>query len=560
MCGKVEAASAGQQISLLPGFAAVNCCSASRARSGYPWRVRRASASMTASSVIVMTAFVASKIVGLLRDRAIAHQFGASEATDAYYAAFKIPDLLFTLIAGGALVSAFLPVFADALARDDDDAAWRIASGVTNLVFLTTAVLAGLAFVFALPLIERVAPGFDAANQAIASSLMRWILISTLIFAISGIQMGILNAFRHFLLPAIAPVMYNAGILGGAVFLAPQYGVHGLAYGVIIGALLHLFVKVPGLIRYGFRYAPVLGLRDPGVRHVLVLMWPRVVGLGVVQIALLVTLRLASQLEAGSISAFQFSWVIAQMPQTILGTAVGVVAFPTLAHLAALNRRDELREVAVQGLRAMIALSLPAAVGLYVLAGPAIDLLLRSGEFSAAAADLTVGPLRMFALGLVGHVTLELLARIYYAQKDTLTPLYIAAAAMGLNVALAFVLVGPLRVAGLALANSIAVTVEVVLCLIILHKRGGIGGRSLADAVARSAAASAIMALVVLSTLHFLPDGLAVGPLRGPLLEGLASTAVGGAAGAVAYFCAAWAFGLTEVTNLPRRFLARRAV
>ncbi len=504
---------------------------------------------MARSSLIVMSAFVVSKAVGLLRERAIAHRFGASADYDAYVAAFNVPDLLFTLIAGGALMSAFLPVFSTARARGEEDEAWTIASAVTNLVFLVTLVTAGLAAAGAPWLVSDVlAPGFGAEQQALAVDLMRIVLISTLVFAVSGIQMGILNAFQHFLLPALAPIFYNIGILIGAIWLAPRFGIRGLAYGVVLGALLHLAVKIPGLIRYGFCYRPVLGLRLSGVREVLALMWPRVLTLATVKAVFVVNTHLASQLPHGRLSALNYAWVVSQMPQTVFGTAIAIVVFPTLAELAALDRRAELRATTLGTLRVLIALSVPAAISLWMLAGPVIDVLLRTGAFDAEASQATRFALRMFALGLVGHVTLEVIARTYYAQKDTVTPLRVGAVAMTLNILLAFWLVGPLAQGGLALANAIAVTFEVVLLLWLLSSRlGGIEIRELAAPMWRAGVAGLVMIVAMRTALAFAGSHLALPQEGNPLTEGLVFTAVGGSLGFAAYLAVASALGLVEI-------------
>lgn len=500
---------------------------------------------MARSSLVVMVAFVAAKAVGLLRERAIAHAFGASAEYDAYIAAFKIPDLLFTLIAGGALVSAFLPVFADNIARGRREHGWLVASGITNLAFLVTLVLGALAAVTAPWLVAHViAPGFDAGQQALTVSLMRVILVATLVFSVSGVQMGILNAFQHFLLPAVAPIVYNLGILAGALWLAPRFGIMGLAYGVVIGAVLHLLVKVPGLVRYGFTYIPVLGLRDPDVRRVLQLMWPRVLSLGTVQATLLVNTRLASALAAGSLSALNYAWVLAQIPQTILGTAVATVAFPTLAEEAALDRSEDFRRTGLGALRLLLAFSLPASVALWTLGGPVIAVLLQTGRFGGEAAAETLLALRMFSLGLTGHVLFEIAARLFYARKDTLTPLYVATAAMALNIALALALVGPYGHAGLALANSVAVTVEVVLAIRLFSRRyGDLGERALVGSLLRGLAAALLMAAAIELSLRGLPD--VAGP--SPLVAGFVRAAVGGSIGLAVYVIAAEALGLHEV-------------
>jgi len=485
------------------------------------------------STLLVMGLFVASKLVGLLRDRAIASRFGVSDDYDAYVAAFRVPDLLFTLLAGGALISAFLPVFAARLAEDDRAGAWRVASGMTNLVLAATGASALAAAVWAHPLAEWVAPGFTPEQVALTASLMRWLLISTIVFAVSGLQMGMLNAFQHFLSPALAPIVYNAGLLLGALVFAPALGIHGLALGAIIGALGHLTIKVPSLVARGARWSPILGLYDPDVRRVLWLMWPRVIALGTVQAVFIVNTRLASGIESGALSSLNYAWLISQMPQTILGTAVGTVVFPTLAALAARRDAGALRATATRSLGALALVSIPAAALLAALAGPVVGLLLQTGRFDAAAAAATATALRWFALGLAAHVAFEVVARLYYAQQDTLTPLGLAAAAMGLNVALAYALVRPMGVGGLALANSLAVTAEVALGLWLLrHRLGAVDGRSLAATSVRALVAGAAAALVGGAVAAWpVPLGADGGPLSGPFAASALRVALGGTLG-----------------------------
>lgn len=512
---------------------------------------------MARSSLLVMGAFVLAKLVGLLRDRAIAHQFGATGELDAYVAAFVLPDLLFTVIAGGALISAFLPVFSAGLARDEEEA-WRLASGVTHTIFLITLVLSVAAAVLAPQLVRWLTPAFGPEQQELTVQLMRVVLASTVIFSISGLQMGMLNAFQHFLTPALAPVLYNLGILVGALALAPRFGILGLAYGVVLGALGHLLIKIPALRSHGYRWFPILGLHRPDVRRVFWLLWPRMLSLGTVQAVNIVNANLASALAAGSLSALRYGWNISQMPQTLLGTAIGTVAFPTLADQAARGNREALRATGVQALRVMIVLTVPATVALWVLAEPLIRMLLQTGRFDQAAADATLLALRMFALGLLGHVTLEIVARMFYAQQDTLTPLGFNVVAMVLNIFLAVLLVGRLAQGGLALANSVAVSVEVLLALVLLRRRlGGIGGHQLLDAALRSAAACAAMAIAMVAVLSALPSDLRLGAVGGPFLDGLLQAGIGGLVGGAVYVAAAWSLGIAEVRTITAQLGAR---
>lgn len=533
---------------------------------------RAAGRRIARASALIGVLFLAAKVVGLLRERAISHAFGLSAEYEAYVAAFRVPDLLFTLFAGGALVSAFLPVFSQALTDEDRDGAWRLASGVTNLVAVATALAAAGAFALAVPLTRWITPDVPLAQQLLTAHLMRIILASTLVFAVSGLQFGILNAFQHFLTPALATVAYNLGIIAGAVWLAPHFAVpiEGLAWGVVVGALGHLLIKVPALVQRGFRWHATFGLHDPRVRRVLSLLWPRMLSLGAVQAVFIANTRLASGAGVGALASLNYAWVISQMPQSILGTAVGTAAFPTLAELAARGRRAELRRTAADALAAMTILAVPAAVGLATLAGPAVQVLLQTGRFDADAAALTAAALRMFALGLVGHVTLEVAARLFYAQQDTRTPLYIAVGTMVANIALAalFTALATARgwglaatVGGIALANSIAVSGEVAVALWLVRRRlDGIEGRRLGSILGRTMAAGAGMAAVILTVARALPAGLALGPLDGPLGDGLLRLAIAGTAGGAVYVGLALAFGVvprSAVAGVLRRVFRR---
>ena len=488
--------------------------------------------------------------MGLARNMIIARQFGIGADLDAYYAAFKLPDLLFAIVAGGALATAFIPVFADFLAAGDRPGAWRLSAAITNLVVLVVSALAGLAWLAAPWLVSTViAPGFDAAGQAETVQVMRIVLISTVIFGISAVQGSALNGLKHFLLPALAPVVYPLGIVAGAIFLAPRMGVAGLAVGAVIGSLLHLLIKVPGLVYYGFRWWPVLDLGTLPVRRVLLLMGPRVVDLFVFQFTLIATTNLASRLGPGGVSSVEWGWDAMQLPETLIGTAFGLVAFPTFAELASLGDRDGLRSTLGETLRSVIALSLPAAVGLILLGRPLLAFLYQRGQFDAAAVDAVYTTLRFFALGLVGQVCLELAARAFFAQQDTVTPLIVAVGSAAANIALAVALMGVLGAGGLALANSLAVTAEVLVLLAILRRRwGDVEGQQMARTLVRVGLASLVMGLVLVAFL---------GWAGGAGLGNLPTLALGGVTGVVVYGVAGLLLGVRELRRLPAALLGR---
>lgn len=464
------------------------------------------------ASLIVMGAYIIAKPIGLVRQAIIAHTFGTSPAYDAFVAASNFPELLFTLISGGALFAAFLPVFTGYLARGERDGAWKLASATLNAVLLLTTLLALVGTTLAPWIARLAAPGFSDDNLRLTASLIRVILISTVVFSASGIVMGTLNAHQHFLLPAIAPILYDLGLVAGAFFLAPRIGVYGLAWGAVAGSLLHLGVQVPGLIRLGARWTATLDLHDPGLRRVAELMVPRALGLGVVQINFVVTYALASLLGEGSVSALRFGWMLMQVPETIIGTAIATAAFPTLSEQAARGTLDGLRQTMSSTLRAILALTIPAAVGLVMLGRPLIRLMFERGSFDAASTQAVMWALQFYAIGLIGHATLEVVARTFFAQQDTRTPLGVALGAMLVNVALSLALMRPLGHGGLALANSLAVTLEVVWLLLIARRRlGGVEGRAMLTSIARFAAGATAMALAIgvwMTLAHFADERL----------------------------------------------------
>lgn len=438
--------------------------------------------------------------MGLLRNTLIARQFGLGAELDAYYAAFKLPELLFTVIAGGALTTAFIPVFVQLLATEGTMSAWRLASALTNLVVLATVALAVPTALFA-PWLVRVviAPGFTAPMQAETAALMRLVLLSTVIFGVSSVQTGALHGFKHFWLPALAPVVYPLGTIMGALWLVPLWGIRGLAVGAIVGACMHLAVKVPALLHYKFRWWPVLDVHVAAVQRVAILFGPRVLDLGVFHLTMLATTNLASRLSAGSVSALEWGWDAMQIPETMIGTAFGLVALPTLADMAARGDLQGLRNTLADALRLVLALALPAACALMLLGRPLLQLLYQGGAFDAAATETVYIALRFYALGLVAHVCLELVTRAFFACQDTVTPLLVATASAVVNVLLCLLLMTPLGHGGLALANSLAVSGEVVVLLLILRRRiGSIHGRQLLHTLVKLAIATSLMAVTML--------------------------------------------------------------
>ncbi|MBK8025661.1 MAG: murein biosynthesis integral membrane protein MurJ [Chloroflexi bacterium] len=476
-------------------------------------------------TLIVMAAFGTAKAISLIQTFVIARVFGVGSEWDAYVTANRIPELIFTLIAGGALAHAFIPIFGGYLARGDKPGAWRTASHVINTIFVTTLAISVIAFIVAPWLVGNVvASGFDDATRQQTTELMRILLLSTLIFSVSGIVMGILQSHNHFLLPALAPIMFDVGILFGVLVLLPLFGVHGIALGAVIGAALHFGIQVPGLIRFRARWHAELGLRDPALWQVIRLMLPRIVGLGVFSFNFIIMNNIASRLGTGSVAALDWGWRLMQIPQTLIGTAMGTVIFPTLAALSAVGNESGKRDAMSGAVRFILIATIPSSIGLVVVGRPMISLLER-GAFDASASALVFSTLQFFTLGLITHSLLEVIARSFYADKDTVTPLYAALGGAAINLILSFALSGVAavessgllraaalqypqvgldapagNVGGLALANSLGVTFEVLVLLVVLRRRWhGIDESAIGATLLKALVASLVMAAAVVA-------------------------------------------------------------
>jgi putative peptidoglycan lipid II flippase len=438
-------------------------------------------ATIARAALLLMTLFVVSRALGLARDVVIGYQFGTSRALDAYFAAFNIPDFLFNLVAGGALASAFLPVFSGALARRESARAWQLAGSVITLTFLIISAIAAVLALFAPPIAAlTVARGFAPADQALTADLMRWMLLTPIVFGVSGIVMSILNAHQHFLLPALAPIVYNLSIIAGALVLAPTMGVYGLTAGVVAGAFLHLLVQLPwfwnkrleiGDWRFSNIQSLISNLQSPGVKQIIVLMLPRTLGIAAVQINFLVNTILASTLPAGRIAALGYAWRMMLLPVGVVGQSVGTAVFPTLSAQSARAERDEFRRTFSSALRATLLIAVPASVGLIMLGAPLVAVLFQRGEFNAQSTADTAFALQFYALALFAHSGLEIVTRAFYALQDTLTPVAVGVGAMALNIALSIALLPALAHGGLALANSLATILEVLVLFVILTNR-----------------------------------------------------------------------------------------
>ena len=507
-------------------------------------------------SLILTLAALASRLLGWIRLLVIGSQFGATNELDAYFAAFRIPDAIFQLVVAGALSAALIPVFSGYRARGEEDEAWRLASSVINLVLIALAAFSAVMAITAPWVVPIIAPGFDAETTELTVRMTRLMLLSPVFVGMGAVVSGLLNSHERFTLPAIAPLVYNLAIIAAAVILAPLVGVEGLAIGVVIGSILHLAIQLPALRGVGQRYDLTLGLGHPGVRQVVWLMGPRMLGLAAGQLNFIVSTVLASGLAVGSVTAYNYAFQLSQIPVGVLGVSVAVALFPTFSRDAALGRIAEIRRQLSTSLRVLIFLAAPLTAITIVLAGPIAAVFFQYGLFSAEASERTAGALVFFSIGLGGHIVVHVMTRAFYAMQDTRTPVLWAIVAVAINVPLMIVLAGPMGIEGLALALSISATLEVLGLVWALRQRiGSIEEAEVLGSAARSGLAALVAGLVMFgglaATQAWLADMLVNGAGR---VLALAVLAGGGTA---IYLMAASALGSDEFAQV-RRYLAGR--
>lgn len=527
------------------------------------------------SSTLVILFFGLDKVIGLARTLLIGRAFGTGVDYDAFTAANQLPEVFVTLISGGALAAAFIPVYSARLTSARAQHAARVANATLTLVLLTLGLISAIGALFA-PWLTRVllVPEFQPEVQQLTAELMRIILLQTTLFGVSGVLSSILNAHQHFALPALAPIALQIGyFIGIFVFVPAMDGaIHGLAWGTVVGGLLHILIQVPALLRYRFRYRPLLGWRLEGVREIVRLMGPRIVTLGTIQIADLFIIRLTSGLPAGSTSGYFYAYYLQQLPETLFGTAIGIVVFPTLAELFNEAEIARLKRVAMSALKIVWMLTIPAGAGLVLLGRPAIALILERGAFDAESTRLVYSVLIFFSVRVVSEATLEIVARLFYAQHNTLTPMYASLVWLAVTVTLLYFFVDDLGVGGLALATTVGFTVQSALLFFLnLRALGSLGERELGVSLLRALGATIGMTLVVIGLRELIEGGAlqgvaeALAQLSNGLLSESNATSFlflgGGAIAALAtYFALNLILGGRELFALMRLVRPRPAI
>lgn len=517
---------------------------------------------------IVSAAMLLSKILGLGRTAFFAYVFGATKEADAFVNAFALPDTIFTIVAGGALASAFIPVFADYMIdKRDRKTAWHIASSALNISMLVLTVLAVLGMIFAPQFLDVTLHPYAVYHPdefTLIVSLTRIMLLQPIFLGGATIAVSILQARQSFVLPAIAQVIYTVSLIGGiaATFVdnhthifGGHLGINGPAYGVVAGAFLQFAIPIPGLFAAKMQYRLSFDFLHPGVREIFRLMAPRVFNSAILFVSLYINRDLLGTLTVpGVVYGYVTAFTLVMLPNSVFGMATAQAAFPTLAALVSAGEWQRLRDTIMRSIRGVIFLAVPSSLGLIVLSDPISKLILAHGKFDPNTVPLVAQPLIYFAIGLLGLSLVEILVRCFYALHDSRTPVEVSVLQFMFVIGLSIVLLGPMQANGLALATSLGSLGEsVVLLLLLRHKVAGLGLRDLGMYTLNVLAAGVVAALAALFV-HTL--GLVVLPVHQTSLRETIDNAVRVSAAIIAACAAYFAFsrflGTDDVISLDR--------
>lgn len=508
-------------------------------------------AGIISSAAIIAVASFISRVLGLVRSRIFSHMFGAGDEIDIYVAAFRIPDLIFSLLLLGALSAAFIPVFTEYITKNKKEDAWKIVNSILNISLIGLFVGCILAFIFAPQLMDLIAPGFDAQKKEIATTMTRIMLLSPVFLILSNIASGILNSFKRFVVYSLAPILYNLGIIFGALFLTERFGIYGLAIGVVIGAFLHLLIQVPSTIKLGFRYKAVINLKHPGIKKIVRLMIPRTFGLAVSQVNLLISTIVGSTLAVGSVAIYDYANNLQSFPVGIIGVSFAIACFPSLAEAFTRNDSSNFVKYFSRTFRQILFFIIPLSVIILLLRAQIVRIILGTGAFDWSDTRLTAMCLGFFSISLFAQSLSPLLARSFFSIQNTKTPLFISIFAMVVNVIGCVVLAQFMGVAGLALAFSISMICEMILLLIFFRVRiGYLDDANLISSGLKIGIASIIAGFALYGSLYGLNIFLDTHTFIGIFLQ----TAGAFVVGVIVYFLLSLLFKIKEVRVVTRLF------
>lgn len=508
--------------------------------------------SVTSAAFVITVAGLASRLLGLVRDRFLASTFGASDILDVYYAAFRVPDLIYNLLILGALSAAFIPVFTGLIVKDKKEEAWEVANGVLNLTILSVVFFSFFFCVFAPYFMRIITPGFSPEKMDQTVLFTRIMFLSPFFLGISGIFGGVLTSFKRFLIYSLGPILYNLGIICGVVVFVRLWGAVGLAWGVAFGSFLHMLIQYPAARQLGFRYA--FGLKkywhNQEIRKIFRLMLPRTMGIAVSQINLFVITIFASTLAAGSLAVFNFAQNLQSVPLGIFGISFSIAVFPTLSIFFAQNEKKEFAKAFSETFCQIMFFVIPLSVFMLLLRAQIVRVALGAGEFNWEDTTLTFECLKYFSLSLFAQSSIPLLTRSFYAVQNTKTPFYIAIFSEMVNIGAVIFLISRFEILGLAMAYSAASLVQMFLLFVFLRVNfDDLGDEKIVKSVAKISLAT-IFSGVSIQLMKLLTESF-VGPLDA-FWKVFVQLVFSGAIGAVVFLAFCHLFRLEEYFRLKR--------
>jgi len=537
---------------------------------------------VTFAAFILAVSALISRFLGLIRDHLLASHFGAGQELDIYFAAFRIPDFIYGILIAGGITAAFLPVFAEYFERGEEgqksskwsQEALNFTNNVLNIFLFLVILICAVLAIFTPLIIKFIIPGFSPQNAGLTITLTRIMFLSPILFGLSTIFSSILYYFNRFLSYSLSPILYNLGIIFGILFLVPIFGIFGLVYGVIIGALFHLLIQIPAVKMSGYHYKPIFDFKGSGIKKIFKLMLPRILGTSAYQINLIVVTAIASTLVAGSITVFSFSNNLHYLPISLIGTSFAVSSFPAFSRIWANGQKNKFLESFSSSFRQIIFLIVPISLIVFLLRAQLVRLILGTGRFGWLDTRLTAACLGLFCFGILGESVVPLLSKTFFALQDTKTPVLIGIFSMLLNISFSFLFVFLLKfsnlfsnffrnflklhdirhiaIIGLPLSLSVVALVQASLLLIFLHKKfGRIRAKEIAFSGIKILTAGFLMFLVTYFIRNISSNFVNMSTFFGIFFQ----TVLAGGAGIIVYFLVVFLLKSSELKTIKSAFL-----
>lgn len=531
--------------------------------------------SISLASLILAVSYFLSAVLGLLRDRLLAATFGAGSELDIYYTGFTVPDFVASILIFGAIGAAVIPIFSSYLIKDSKEA-WNYLSAFLN-IFLGFLIIVCVISMFAAPLlIAVIAPGFSGEKRELAIAMMRIMFLSPIILGASNMISGVLQVFHRFIVTALAPLMYNIGIIIGILFFVPHFGLTGLAWGVVFGGLLHLFVQVPSLFSSGFRYRPNFNIKNSGVTKTIKLMIPRSLGLGAGQLNTIAITAIASTLMTGSIAVFNLANNLSSIFVNAVAVSISTAAFPTMSMDFIKQNNGEFLRKFVGILRQIFFLTIPISLLILVLRAQIVRVIFGAGNFDWSDTKLTTACLAILGLNLIAQALILFLSKSFYAAHNTKIPAIISIATVAVNIFLSLVFVWIIKtspafseflkntfrlsgidsigVVGLALAYTITAILESLLLLIMFCKNfPELKIKEITESLKKILIASAIMFVCVFVTRQLMGTFISLQSFWAVFLQ----LAVSGTVGVVVYVLISYYLKSQELKTIEESIIKR---